>query len=601
MSSEGGAAILIIPVGLVLGPAVLAAAAAAGVVIVVAGTAMWAGQQLHARYVDRCASWGRAEERLIAQSRGNIVSLDALLAGPLAEFRRRAKAQPDNTGQPSPEQARAFEAEIQRALTEAMAAPAPAVAAPTPRQRELEHERAELAIEVAVAREQGIDAGVVATAEGALSGDAAQVAVARAKLRQAWAAVTETGRILARQREQATIRLALVRGAASVLRAQAGAGALTLTPEQSVRLSEVELGVSHAEQRLAVLPEIARQDAERLQRDVEEIESAAVITTSAAGVTGPRAEAARLKGRLQALDEMAREAIVYNYATKDDWLTRIRAIETALAEPHPDLAALSARADGLQREVFAAIDHGEGRAIAGQIAEVMGASGFRQDAQGQRALEIEELADGAWRVVGLRNDAPAGMGRDDKRVTFTVEPGDGERGMHIAYDFAGYVGDACHADMRAIFDGLRNRGIIIADPRWQPPSGAALTEGEAQAAPLPEIVTNKQQALITAAICEVFRRMGASDDEIEVRSTGGQAHLSMRKGDLGYYEYGVNRGGEVTHEDYKGPRPPAEALAPTRAAIAAARARTPAKRATTARQQSDEEGYVRDSGADIQQ
>lgn len=608
MSSEGSAAVVVVPVGVVLAPAAIAAAAAIGAVIVVAKGAMWVGEQVHARYVARCASWAEAERELIALSGGNLVSLEEFQSKALTDMLRYAATQPANDGTISAQRQQELEHSFAQALTAAQAATPVSISIPETslQGRELDRARSELALDVFVARQQGIPAQIVGAAESALSGDLAQVNGARVRLKQAWAEVGETQRLRAGQREEATIRLAMLKGTISAIREQRRSGAQTITPEQQSRLAQIESEMGKARTRLTDSPELVRLEAERLQGELSEVERAIMFSTSAAhdAGAGQRAEVAKLKGRLRALRKLVDEVETYHYATPGTWRKQLADIETALASATPQLSTLTAQIADLERDAFKRLDHGQQRALAGQIAEVMAQQGFHQDVDGLEAITIDDLGDGAHRVVGLRNDAKGDEDRQDRMVTFTLEANG-----QLTYDFAGYVGDECHGDMRAIFEGLRKRGIIITDNRRLPGGSTQLSDEQAQALPGPQVITNKEQAVTASAVLAAFHQMGYSDDQITVSSMGPQIHLSASASGMGYYEFGLDTHGDVTQAEYDGSKPRVEAMDPVLRAIGAQQQEADSRalatepeeqRAKTTSKRKRNAGYIR-SGNALQQ
>ncbi len=151
------------------------------------------------------------------------------------------------------------------------------------------------------------------------------------------------------------------------------------------------------------------------------------------------------------------------------------------------------------------------------------------------------MDEGVYRVTGLRNDAPAGMGHDDKLVTFTLLA-DGR----IDYDFSGYIGEACKKDAQRIFAALRRKGIVIVSPSWLHEHDlASMSAQEVTAAPLPEFDVNKRQALVADRVRQALEHMGYQANQIVETSVGGVRQLDARNGSLGYYHVALDAFDEV--------------------------------------------------------
>ncbi len=547
MSSLGAGTVVIVPAALIVGALVVTVG---GVILVAEGTAeavAWAGRQLTVNYNNRLASHRRVAEEAMKAQQQNLQAQSAYVQGIVRQmFAERAHL--PTGGQNADQEQAEVQALIAQALSQARNAQtlSPADAQTRDAATQLRLLRLRLESEISTATKGGLPDSVINQARAALGGDGSTINGALQAIADAWANITSTEAI--RAHDEAEARSLLVQARAQLDAARAlvqQRGSAAFEPIQLQRLDVLDRDVNVDQGRLTSDPRLALENGRKHLTAVSGLLTT-MLTASSGDQDATLHRRAAITGSLEALATMANELnvnhILADTNAADDFARRVAALRRQVGgATEAQLASLELACEDIKEAIFRAVNTREQQAVGGVIAETLVEQGFH-DLLKAGAPEVVPVGEGAFRVTGLRNDAPVGAGNDDKLVTFTLLP-DGR----IDYDFGGYVGAACQKDANAIFTALRRKGIVILDTPWmQTHDMNTATVQQLMAADLPQINVTKRQALIAERVKLALERMGYRSDEIVETSYGGVRQLDARNGDLGYYHVALDAMGSQT-------------------------------------------------------
>ncbi|HEU4784740.1 MAG TPA: hypothetical protein VFS83_15480, partial [Ktedonobacterales bacterium] len=371
---------------------------------------------------------------------------------------------------------------------------------------------------------------------------------ARDALQGAWAGVTATETIRARNADAARVVVVQAQAqlavAQSLLNRQQQAGWDAAREALLGQLHLVARAIETADSRRQTDPQLALEEAKQAQAQLDTFMGS--VYQSSVPAAGGVASASIL-GRLGALKNMLNEAyqvaaLANDSGVLDGLMRRVDMLtEAANRVTDTTLAPLTEETERLKQEVFTFVNAHQQKATATAISETLAELRFHNRPGSAEAPEVREIVPGLYQVVGVREDAKDGGGRDDKRVLFTLSD-DGK----VTYDFSGYVGNTCLADAEAIFTALRRKSIVIADADWVHHQNLAfLSNTQLMSAPSPTFDVNKRQTELIARVVRALAQMGFPSENTEITATDGVVQIDARSGALGYYHVAIEPEGDM--------------------------------------------------------
>ncbi len=550
MSTEGTAAVAGLPVAVAGAPVIGLGVLVAGTGILVAQGIMWCYEKLEENYRSACQSYTNLAEAASQETFARQQDRYPLLAAAVNQFTTAphlraasgAAQSAQATATPDPrllEEANTALARAQEALRSS---------ADAQRVRE-EAERAILRrqLETEIAASQHIlPTQVIAKAHLTLDQSSANMRAALDALSSAWKAINDSQQHRAHQERQARVILGNVRQQVVGIQVLAQQHLGQTDANFAQRLRDITDRVKRAEKFLASDPTAndprtalqVAQEAQKLAQDLEGHLANEVLSRWDEQHKLLLAQRGRLKALADVLTDA--RAIVLVPATQIDPVARklqetealiARAEQATATGVRAMLPKIRASIDFLQEDIFQLVGTGQQQQIGGTIQQTLQELGFHTGQAKQVGDKISILA--------RRQGQTAGAGRDEKLVFFYVD----QRGR-VAYDFCGYKGDECVREAQRVFDALRAKGVLLADPAAKLPAGNEALEPLRQGHFAPRFEVNKRQERLRQAVLQALRQMGFAN--IHESSGDGYIELDAFNGTQGHrYHVELTPGGEA--------------------------------------------------------
>lgn len=539
MSTEGAATVaMAVPAagtGVAIGGIVLVAGAAiVGAGILVARGVVWCGEKIEEHYQQTCRQWTELTEAMRAESRADVQEMSPYLVTQLQYLSANAYLQ-DEVAQP---RSSANQQELAEMLAHTRAAfdDARQVAAQK-NDSEKQLLMARLRSEIKTGRGH-LSADLIADAERALHGSPAEMRVMLKRLDSAWLSVTEVQAQRSRQVRQTRQLLASASAQFNALDALLR-DIRTPSAQHLAQKRDIEEKVLKAQDLLEAQPDHAFQLATTASQELEALLEA-ISTAALISWEQMRKEVNVQLGILEALSLIVKEAQAIQLVNRqklDNLAGRVSSLQQEAqgllqgtsSDTQQRLARLTLRIQLLKEDVFAEVKKSQQQKVADTIQNTLVELGFGSEAAGQPVVKVNG---NMLRVEALAARKQADGTRDDKVISFDISSD-----CQVAYDFGGYVGDACIKDARNVFTALREKGIFILDDHAQEqlrqvPAESVTLETLQQDRFQPFVIRNKTQAELAESIMNVLEKMGYQN--FHEQSVGGFIELEAFEGQLGY-------------------------------------------------------------------
>lgn len=310
------------------------------------------------------------------------------------------------------------------------------------------------------------------------------------------------------------------------------------------RRKEIEALVAKAESWLDDRLDAAEAAADEAQQGAQAlVESVSTHVSEAWDRIASQANG--LLGTLKAMRRIAADAMRANMVERRTLLglTEHMAqvyneVESMLEQPslavQRRLTQLTEQTEMLKQDMLGIVETYQQRKIAETIAGTLQELGFHAVAGSQQV--VYENGDVTRVVVSTAPDktrTPQTV-RDDRVVSFDVS-----RNGEIAYDFSGYIGDACVKEAERVFAALRAKGLYILESQTAEQLQAAIAQGRTVTPEMldqpefqPHVVKNKTQAELAERLLGVLERMQYAT--IRQQVVGGCIELEAFNGPIGY-------------------------------------------------------------------
>jgi hypothetical protein len=404
-------------------------------------------------------------------------------------------------------------------------------------------EREQIASRLMLEIENGrgfLPARIIAQAEDALEDTKEEMLQEIARLQEAWRRVATVQATKERQRREtqrllqiSTTQLALIEDMLQ------GTSARTLYRTFTEQRRTIENLIKTAQAALDSNISDALQQAQQAHADVRSLTES--VSTSLIDISDSiQSEINTFLGTLTTLNTMLEEAVSTKLIAIQEAQQLMRRIahttnevqsrtEGPLSDSEQSLHVLRERVELLKQEVFSLVEQRQQRYVANSIATTLAELGFQSTKSNKPALK--ENGD-VLRIEALRTGMTKNGERDDKVVSFDIS-----RNGNIAYDFSGYVGDACLVEARRVFAALRNNGIYILDEQAMEyiqaqPAGTVTINTLKQPHLHPQLQANKLQAELAERLRSVLEDMQFGT--ITQNVVGGCIELEAFNGSIGY-------------------------------------------------------------------
>jgi hypothetical protein len=524
MSSQGSAAVLLLPFGLAVGAGIL-----------VAEGIMWCGRKMQENYLSACESYTNLAQEASKQQRAHKENRQFVLAAMIEQFTVDINLSLASGSSRDSSVEGALAAALDRARfalnTDEQAKRMRADC----EQKSLRHQ---LQSEI-LSSKDFLHADQIAEAQAALKGTGDEIHATLAIIRQAWQDITDTQQLRKHQIQQTQLMLADVRKELDTIRALLTQNHNQIDKKRSGDLKAIEEKIQLSERRLDTDAPTALKDAQSAQRDVRNLAHAVTDNLTEAW-DKRRLQVAEARGRLDALTQMVNEAITTQVLSVGDGgelaqrITMLTALMTEAetetgAQIQDSLKHVAANVELLKHDIFALVGTGQQQRIGSTIATTLDELGFKADLKTGGAPLVTKVGD-SIRIIAKQRGQTPNFGRDEKLVVFYVD-----RDGQVAYDFSGYVGDTCVHEAERVFSALRAKGIVIIQPfaERQLATGTITPERLQEGQFTPHFDVNKRQAHLHAALLQVLKEeMGFT--HVEQKASGGVIEMDAFNGSVGY-------------------------------------------------------------------